>query len=262
MTDEASISLNPSKPSELEFDVTIQGLEDTNPPTVRFTIIGAFQQAGDLTFSCEKRDNSKDGWAVKMPALPDVAGESSHFRVEVIIDGYYFEPAHGSINYVKSPDVQFTKKSSKRPSVSTSFTVKQDAEDVKESAGGGDIVDHTAPTNAQLRPEFDPSIGQQEDHSDDEPDPQSVDPTEIASSFQPGQSRRDSDIERSFDPKQVASDIVKSAVGNVQKPEKRGSLFSRGASGKTMIPGLEDRETKQTLNARAAKVKEILGSTE
>ena len=258
------ITINPAKPSVLDFEVTIQGIDDATIPTVRFVIADMLDNC-DYAFKCKKLEGEKHGWTVKLPSLPDVKVSNAHFRVEVIIDGYYFEPAEGEMTFVTASDVSFSKKKANRPSVTAAFVVKQDdepakvAESVSDSAG--EKSDSVAPTNNNLQPEFDATIGQHKE-TEDEADPQSVDPTEIASSFTPGQGRRDADIEQAFDAKAVATEIVKRTVGNVQKPEKQGSLFKRGASGKTAIPGLEDRETKKTQSDRAAKVKEILGSTE
>lgn len=258
------ITINPAKPSVLDFEVTIQGIDDGTIPTVRFVIADMLDNC-DYAFNCKKIEGEKHGWSVKLPALPDVKVSTAKFHVEVIIDGYYFEPAEGNMTFVAASDVSFAKKTAARPSVTAAFVVKQDDEPAKvaESAAGsaGDISDMSAPTTQNLHPEFDPTIGQHKD-PEDAADPQSVDPTEIASSFTPGQSRRDADIEQPFDAKAVATEIVKRTVGNVQKPEKQGSLFKRGSTGKTAIPGLEDRETKKTQTDRAAKVKEILGSTE
>jgi len=63
----------------------------------------------------------------------------------------------------------------------------------------------------------------------------------------------------SFDPRKIASGLIKSKLGNLQTPTTKGTLFSRTSEGKTRITGLEDSETKQALSQKAAKVKEILG---
>ena len=71
---------------------------------------------------------------MKLPKLTHINSDVAPFRVEVIIDGYYFEPAQGEMTFIKSPDVQFKKSEAKRPSVTTSFVVKQE-EDEKRLDG-------------------------------------------------------------------------------------------------------------------------------
>lgn len=260
MSNESQISINPAKPSTLEFEVTIQGIEDATPPTVRFVIVSP-PEDGDLSFRCTKRTGEKNGWVVKLPKLTHVNSDVAPFRVEVIIDGYYFEPAQGEMTFIKSPDVQFKKSEAKRPSVTTSFVVKQEEDEkppkkVTEASGGGDVTTHAAPTNALLQPERDPEFEVElgtEFHratGEKEPDPQAVDIADIAGKVEGGLT----DVE--------GADDLNKAPAKLTRPEKPGSLFKRTTGGKAMIPGLEDPETKKNLVNKAAKVREILGSTE
>lgn len=262
MADEATISLNPSKPSELDFEVTIQGLDDDELPIVRFVVIGDNTNY-DHSFRCTKIEDEKHGWSVKLPTLDHIEGDSSSFRVEVIVDGYYFEPAQGEISFIKKPDIKIGKKKSSRPTVTTSFKVKQEDEPVAEAAGGGDITGQPQITNTLLTPEEEPKqAGPVRPPEDENIDYDKLNPakvTDIASSVTPGQGTSDSGLAADFDPKAAAADIIARTIGKVQRPDKKGSLLNR-RDGKAAIPGLEDAATKREQEAKAAKVKEILGS--
>ena len=257
MSDEATISLNPAKTSELDFEVTVQGLDDDEPPVVRFVIVGD-ESNYDHSFRCTRIEDEKHGWNVKLPVLDHIPGDTASFRVEVIVDGYYFEPAQGEIAFIKKPDIKIGgKKKAARPTVTTSFKVKQEDEAVEEAAAG-EITGQPQITNTLLVPEEEPVQGgpvrpQEDENIDHEK------LSDIASSVTPGQGTDDSGMAAVFDPKSTAQSIVARTIGNVQRPEKPGSLFNR-RNGKTAIPGLEDADTKAKQQAKASKVKEILGS--
>lgn len=256
MADEATISLNPSKPSELDFEVTIQGLDDDELPLVRFVVIGESSNY-DHSFRCTKIEDEKHGWSVKLPTLDHIEGDAAPFRVEVIVDGYYFEPAQGEIAFIKKPDIKIGKKKASRPTVTTSFKVKQDDEPVAEAAAG-EITGQPQITNTLLVPEEEPKqSGPVRPQEDDNIDHDKL--KDVAKSVTPGQGTDDAGMAAVFDPKSAAAEIVARTIGKVQRPEKKGSLFNR-RDGKAAIPGLEDAETKREQTEKAAKVKEILGS--
>ena len=258
MSDEATISLNPAKASELDFEVTVQGLDDDEPPVVRFVIIGG-ETNYDHSFRCSRIEDEKHGWNVKLPVLDHIAGDvdSAPFRVEVIVDGYYFEPAHGEVAFIKKPDIKIGKqKRSTRPTVTTSFKVKQEDEPVKEAAGGGEITGQQQITNTLLVPEEEPKqSGPTRPQEDENIDHSKL--NDIASSSVPGQGTDDSGMAAVFDPKTAAAEIVARTIGRVQRPDKQGSLLPR-RDGKTAIPGLEDAATQKVQQTKAAKVRDIL----
>lgn len=244
MSDVTELHINAAKKAELEFDVHIQGITSDEPMDVRFVIKDADLS---LMFVCECVEEAK--WRVKFPALNSILKRSSYeFALEVIIDGYYFVPAEGKIVFITKPTVDMNKK---KPSVKASFTVKQD-DDIKESVieerlaqGAGDAADQTTPTNALLSPEAEPDAEAiiAAAHAAEEEEPNVTD------------NKENSDT---FDPQNVAENIIKSTFGNIQPPASKGFLFKRSTAGKPVIQGLEDRATKEQLEEKAAKVKKIL----
>mgnify|MGYP000849692977 FL=1 len=112
-----SIKININKPSELQFDVSIQGA-DTDEIVVRFVLLDI--NGCDYSFCCSKVEDSKKSWKVKLPKLSHIDKTTCKFRLEVIIDEYYFEPVNSELQFIASKDVTATLKQSSKPKVSTS----------------------------------------------------------------------------------------------------------------------------------------------
>lgn len=261
MTD-AVITINPTKKSELEFDVIIQGMDNKVKPSVRLSFMSAALGCS-LVFDCRAVDGDDNKWTAMLPAMPFIQETSMPFRVEVVIDGYYFEPAAGTATLVTDPTVKFQPSVSK-PTVVTSFTVKQVDSKPVEEAGSGMAFDTTAPTNALLYPEFPPeethvSTGQPTaddqiiNHEKLSNIASSVTPGPVALAVEPPVSDED------FDPREVAAAIVKQTIKGVTKPASRGSLFARDAEGKPIVAGLDTPAQRATKLANSEKVREILG---
>lgn len=131
MTEESNIiQLNPKKSSTLEFDVTISGLENTTP-IVRF-IIQNVKDNIDWVVNCKLIDGAK--WQAAFPAFDNIKLDTCQFFVEVIVDEYYFKPASGKIVFINAPDISFKSKDIPKPSVTTSFVVKQEDDPIPEPA--------------------------------------------------------------------------------------------------------------------------------
>lgn len=285
MADDNVIKLNPNKASTLEFDVTVSGL-DGAPPTVRF-VIHEMLTGVDWTVKCSKIEKNK--WQASFPAFKNMELDRNNFSVEVIVDEYFFKPAEGEIVFINAPDVSFDKPKTNKPSVSASFTVKQEDEVVekpkkakkpvvKEAMGGGEVTGQFAPTNDLLKVEEDPSFthshlktaqAAKDDTSIDldklDPDHEDIDfADEVADEVLPGSGEQypQDDGKEEFDPKKVAENILHQTIGlgvSNRGVEKKGSLFKRDADGKIIVPGLESKQQREQLEERDRKVKEILG---
>ncbi len=112
-----TLKISTSDETRYDFDVSINGLEDS-APEVRFIVEGG---DFDASVACVK---SSSGWSVCIPALP--LTEAHGFRVEVVVDGYHFVPVTGDVQLISTPKVglkeTFTAVETVRPSVSASFT--------------------------------------------------------------------------------------------------------------------------------------------
>lgn len=284
-TENNTIRLNPTKPSTLEFDVMISGL-DKVVPTVRFVIENA-SDGIDWVVKCSKLEGTQ--WQASFPAFKDFKLTTCKFCVEVVVDEYFFKPAEGEIIFINTPDVSFKPKIGDKPSVSTSFTVKQEDEVLKpkkkkvtEASGGSEITGQYAPNNSLLTPEENPEdthgkvkVAQAEvddefinkvrlgDITDEEPipgtgrdypqDDEKEENTEIVNNLV----AKTKPIQN-FDPNKVAETILQTTIGKHSIPSLRGSLFKRDADGKIIVSGLESPKQLQEKAIREQKVKDIL----
>lgn len=261
MAEKTTIKINPTKPSKLEFDVTITGLDDIKPK-VRF-VLCKVHDGVDWVVSCTSVDG--DRWAAHLPALGDVKANTLQFRVEVIADEYFFTPARGEVSLVAVKDVEFASKT-KKPSVSASFSVSQDDTNIRESANsvvGETAAGETSPTTSLLSPEPNPdeeivlgNPGVYDVGPDDQPDNEAEYSASVVITHDvPGETTM---APAEFDARQVAHSIIKSKMGNISRPEKPGTLFNRLPGGRAVVQGLEAPDVTQEMALRAARVKEIL----
>lgn len=292
MSDATTIKINPAKNSDLEFDVMIQGIDDINIPAVRFVITSEVAQC-DYAFRCKRVEGEKYKWVASLPALEHVKESTVPFHVEVIVDGYYFEPAQGTVILVTDPTVKFQPSVSK-PTVTTSFVVKQSEDKPVETAKDTNLSgkqaeedeqvnaqysNNISPSNTLLTPEEEPtksSVKTAQATKDD----QSIDHTrlsDLGSSVTPGETtdpepqrgnnypsgeEGDEGDEREFNPKRIAESIVRKTVGgSAQRPQTQGTLFQRDKAGNIQVKGIDTPNAKATKAANAQKVKDILGNT-
>lgn len=257
MADENNtLSINPNKPSTITFDVVVSGL-DKAKPSVRF-ILEKVKDGMDWIINCKKVKDTQ--WEVSFPKLKDLKLESCSFSVEVIVDEYYFQTANGTLNFISASDVEFKSKT-KKPTVSSSFKVKEEKEEVVETA-----------TTAQspLQTDEDPiftqsSVKSNDSVLDDQIDKETLD--DIADEVTPGDGAQIPDdnervelLKAEFDPRSVAENILKNKFKLGETSEKKGSLFSRGADGKVLVPGLLNPQQQKELQERERKVKDILSN--
>lgn len=137
MADEI-VSINNLKENLLEFEMTITGLTEENLDA-KFIIHSADM---DLAFACKKGDNGK--WSVTLPPLPMLERTAYPFRLQVIAEGYQFNPLKGSVNIVGSPEVYATVKPTKLESPTKVETPKVKTEAV--------VVPKSEPTNPRSKP--------------------------------------------------------------------------------------------------------------
>lgn len=133
-----TIKINNTKETALEFDVAIQGLNEATLPKsdVRFVVTNADGKY-NLSVKCAKMEGNK--WLAKIPAL-NLSAPNQNFRVEVIVDGYYFEPAAGTLVLISEPKVGMVENTVNPIEVKASFTTEEiDATEVKEDESIIDI---------------------------------------------------------------------------------------------------------------------------
>lgn len=215
------ISLNYDQPTQLQFDVNVDSRMDGNGDIkVRFVVMDV--NGINASIDCTQ---DKDQWNATVPMLPDVNGKK--FKIEVIVDEFYFEPISGIIST-----------SAVKPNVNAKI-VK--AAKVNEQVGKLIIEGappeqgQTIPAGNQLVPEFPAASNEKSSlvHDDDE---QELDDGSIS----------------------VAERIIQDMVGKAAVPSTGGKLFTRDKSGKVMVPGLHSQELKEHAITNARRVREIL----
>jgi len=97
------VTISNKKDNVLEFDVDVQGI-DTNDMTVRFII-----EASGMELGFDSKKQSERKWSVEIPALSMLDTTAYPFHIDIIVDGYYFEPLRGSVNVVGTHEVYASK---------------------------------------------------------------------------------------------------------------------------------------------------------
>ena len=94
-----NVTIVNGRENELEFDINIQGA-NKKEPMIRFVIEGK-----PINFGFHCQHGEADNWSAIIPAIPQLKNKSYPFRLEVIVDGYYFEPFRGTVDVIAEPDV-------------------------------------------------------------------------------------------------------------------------------------------------------------
>jgi len=92
------ITITNVRKNDLDFDLSIEGIEDANAK-VRFVIK---TDKVDFAFPCT-RDGAK--WSVEIPEMVQLERTMYPFCIEVVCEGYFFEPMKGQVNVVGSADI-------------------------------------------------------------------------------------------------------------------------------------------------------------
>ena len=228
------VRVNNKKDSELSFEVTIQGVSAETPDDLlrcRFVVEGP---SFDISLPCQRVADTENRWSVVVPPMSFLSGDTHGFRLEMVVDGYYFEPAAGNIIFVAEPEVNM--KPDSKPKVTVTFAPT--AED--EKAEDKDEKKEEEKKKEPVKKEEPKKEVKKEEKKDE---------------------KKDEKKETKESADDLAKRIVTETVGKtVSKPEKDGFLFSRNKSGKKQVRGLVDPQQQKEAEERSAKIKKILGS--
>ena len=103
------ISIVKTRDNELEFDINITGAQKKEP-VVRLII-----ENGKVNYTFDCTNLTGDKWVCAIPPMPQLTKKAYPFRLEVIIDGYFFEPYRKTINIIPEPVVKSGKVAEKHP---------------------------------------------------------------------------------------------------------------------------------------------------
>lgn len=250
-------SIVKSRTNKLEFEVSIKGGGDDKTPTIRFVLE---DKDMNYTFDCVNEEDNI--WVVTIPPMPQLTKKRYPFRVEVIIDGYYFEPFRKTLSIITDPEVDIADPDVKRPKTKVS-TKKEEAPrpkkkrpvkrteklpverkeklPVKKKIAKEDLEEiisnlHTPAPKPEAEPIVEPEII--EDHVEDSDD--------SFASMADRWMNRDKPVLSEKDKK------VKEALKGIDK-----STLDLGEMAEVTIPSAPPPEVK--VNDKDAKIREILG---
>lgn len=249
------IKADPNDSTSIEFDISIEGAGIKRKSSAIVRLVIHDKDSGDRVFNCKNTEGSL--WAVTIPAIKEFANNTLKYTVEVIVDGYFFEPADGEMMFSADPKVVAEVKPASKKEV------------VKEASGGGEVTGQYAPTNDLLKPEYEPPSSHAKAPGT-EKDDENIDMSRLSDLGRPvpgpgtDPEPEGSDtvkIVTGFNPRDIAKNIIKDKMGSVKAPEKKGTLFKRGADGKPIVDGIVTPEQERLRKEKSARVKEILKTT-
>lgn len=255
----SAIAINFVTGQSVQFDVSIEGLDD-NTPDVRFVISGA-TVGYDVTLPCEHVDDNT--WVVEVPKLPVKKAATLSFKIEIVVDGYYFVPAKGEIKATTGPTVSV--KNTKVTAIQTIAAESTSHVDLPISSSSvSSAVDDPSVDAAREVEEVVPVeyIDSTAPHIEELP---VVETDEVADYVsQPAELTQLSEmLEASpaptFNPKDAAQRAIQSVLGGVVvRPERPGSVLTRDAKGRVVGAGVETAEVTQERLERSRRVREML----
>ena len=95
-----AVTIDNTKEQQLELEMTIQGVDGTKETKLCFVI-----ESENMYFGFKAERGQGDNWVVNLPKLPMLARTTYDYKVVVVSDGYYFEPASGIVTVVGPREV-------------------------------------------------------------------------------------------------------------------------------------------------------------
>lgn len=141
MADEI-VSINNNKEQILEFTLSVEGI-DIKDMSTRFVI-----HANDMELAFQATKKEGNTWIVKLPALPILERTAYPYHLDIVADGYHFEPMKGTVNVVGSHEVYVT--APKNPKISAPVT--ETKSEIKKESKAAPVVYKSEPTKQREKP--------------------------------------------------------------------------------------------------------------
>jgi len=107
---DTTVSITNSRETELQFDISVEGV-DVTTMEARFVIEADGVQ---YAFKCTQGDEAAK-WVVLIPAMPHLNHGEYDFHIEIITNGYYFNPYHGKVKVTPEPTVSKSEVKNDKP---------------------------------------------------------------------------------------------------------------------------------------------------
>lgn len=103
MSKQSIIKVNKNSATNIDFQVEIEGIEEKHSPTVRLVIENVVSGCDVTVAAKHKKDNE---WTVTVPNLKNFTKKTYKTYLEVVVDGYHFVPAKGTVEITDDPVVK------------------------------------------------------------------------------------------------------------------------------------------------------------
>lgn len=260
MAEKSIIKVNKNKPTTVDFDLNIEGVDNQKKTTVRLIIEGVVGGC-DIAIAATKGNDGQ--WSVRIPNLKNFEDKKYNVSLEVVVDGYHFVPASGELMLVDEPTVKIV-----------SETVAE-GELIEEGAMDAPGPDVQVTNNLTGKPEFpiEAKTTFNQGHNEDE----AIDMDklrqqaglekktkikDIASkvdsheSTQLAKEMEEAAPTDGFDPAAEAAKIIEGIIPGIRtKPKVKGNLMSRVTRAEKMADPAYVAEAEKN----SSRVRQILG---
>ena len=152
------VSITNSRETELQFDISVEGV-DVSTMEARFVIEADGVQ---YAFECKQGDEAAK-WVVKIPAMPHLKHGEYKFHIEIITNGYYFNPYRGKVKVTPEPTVARSEVKNDKPPTPV---VKISQPEVKKEKSVPVVAEEEEPVPGDLLDAFMKSVQDKPRHVD------------------------------------------------------------------------------------------------
>ena len=100
MSKQSAINVNRNAPTTINFNVGIDGVDDVKNTRVELYIESVMDQSA---LAIKATHTKGDEWSVTIPKMDVLSNDSYSVQLHVVVDGYFFTPAKGTMKMVDGP---------------------------------------------------------------------------------------------------------------------------------------------------------------
>lgn len=135
----AVVAITKAQNNELQFDMSVGGT-DVRDIIARFVIEG---DGVSYVFACKQGDEAAK-WITNIPAPTYLLDNKYTFHIEVITNGYYFEPFSGVVNVSDEPQVSLSQSSTPPAPIITDIAISGNP----DRSDAGVVLERSTPTTS------------------------------------------------------------------------------------------------------------------
>ena len=100
MSKQSVINVNRNAPTTIDFNVGIDGVDDVKNTRVELYIESVMDQSA---LAIKATHTKGDEWSVTIPKLDVLSNDTYNVQLNVVVDGYFFTPAKGTMKMMNGP---------------------------------------------------------------------------------------------------------------------------------------------------------------